>query len=122
MVSILKDNSTKLVNIHTNPVGPETEIEDVLNGKAFYNTLLTFKSDYSTHLDFLDNYTINDVSECCSRSAINFRSSEVNNIKNFFDEDNVKYNFSKKYCKILDNGNSYEVPDWIVEISQYFES
>ena len=122
MVSILNDNSTKLVNIPFNPVGPETEIEDVLNGKAFYNALLTFTSDYSTHLKFLDNYTINDVSECCSRSAINFRSSEVSDIKNFFDEDNVKYNFSKKYCEILDDGNIYEIPDWIVEVRQYFES
>lgn len=120
MVSIEKDNSTKLVHIHSNPVGPETEIEDVLNGKAFYNTLLTFKSDYSAHLGFLDDYTIDDVSECCSRSAINFRKNEVNDIKNFFDEANVKYNFSKKYCELLDDGNTYEIPDWIEEIREFF--
>ena len=120
IVSDLKSISTKLVKVHSNPVSPETEIEHVLNGKLFYNTLLTFKDDYSNHLSFLNEYDITSVPEVCSRAAINLRGSEVSNIGDFFEEAGIKYNFSKKYCELMNDGNIYEVPDWIQEIRKFF--
>ena len=111
---------TDLVNINSSHVSPSTTIEDVLNGKAFVETLVTFRDDYPEHLGFLDSHSMDDVKEVCSRSALDLKASENIKLLNFFKQGGVKYEFSKRYINIIDD--SYEVPDWITEIRQYFES
>lgn len=111
---------TDLVKIDSNNVSPSTTIEDVLNGKAFVEALITFRDDYPNYLEFLDNHSMDDVLEVCSRSALDLKSSESAKLLNFFKAEGVKYEFSKRYIDIIDD--SYEVPDWITEIRQYFES
>lgn len=110
--------ATSLVNIDSNPLSPVTEIEDVLNGKAFFEILVTFRDDYSEYLSFLDNHSIEDVKEVCSRSALDLKGSESDNIKSFFKQPGIKYEFSKRYSAIIDD--SYSTPDWIKEIREYF--
>ena len=112
--------STNLVKIDSSNVSPSTAIEDVLNGKAFIETLLTFKDEYHNFLGFLDNHDLGNVQETCSRSVLDLKISESDKLHSFFKETGVKYEFSKRYVEIIDN--SYEVPDWIIEIRQYFES
>lgn len=112
--------STNLVKINSSNVSPSTAIEDVLNGKAFIETLLTFKDEYHNFLGYLDNHYLGNVQETSSRSVLDLKISENNKLHSFFKETGVKYEFSKRYVKVIDN--SYEVPDWIIEIRQYFES
>ena len=112
--------STNLVKIDSSNVSPSTAIEDVLNGKAFIETLLTFKDEYNNFLGYLDNHDLINVQETCSRSVLDLKRSEDNQLHSFFKETGVKYEFSKRYVEIIDN--SYEVPDWVIEIRQYFES
>lgn len=111
---------TDLVNINSSHVSPSTTIEDVLNGKAFVETLVTFRDDYPEHLGFLDSHSMEDVKEVCSRSALDLKTSETDKLLNFFKQEGVKYEFSKRYIDIIDD--SYEIPDWITKIRQYFES
>ncbi len=113
-------NSTSLVKIDSSNVSPSTAIEDVLNGKAFIETLLTFKDEYQVFLDYLDNHDLDNLQETCSRSVLDLKRSEDDKLHNFFKEKGVKYEFSKRYADIIDD--SYEIPDWIAEIRQYFES
>lgn len=120
MVSDISAKTTHLINIDSNPVSPATEVEDALNGKAFFETLLDFKDNYHQHLSFLDNYSVADVEEVCSRCAIDLKASESQKIKNFFKEPGIKYEFSKAYCEVIND--SYQEPSWIIEIREYFES
>jgi len=46
IVNVSSSRKTELVKISSNPVSPKTEIEDSLNGKLFYETLLEFQVDY----------------------------------------------------------------------------
>jgi|TARA_R110002051_G_C8751775_1_gene500306 energy-coupling factor transporter ATP-binding protein EcfA2 len=120
MVSNKSNKTTELVKIDSNNTSPETEIENVLNGKAFYKCLFEFKNDYIEQLGFLDKYDINDAEECCSRQSLDLTGTEDISIENFFDEPNVKYNFSVAYCETLNDGYDYEVPDWINSIRNFF--
>ena len=101
----------KLVNINSNPKAPETEIEDALNGEAFWNTLVSF-SDSHNRLK-----TLNDIepSEGCVFESLDLKRTEINTIKEFFDSNNVKFDFAKSYVQTVENGE-YETPHWINEI------
>lgn len=119
MVSDSSSQSTKLVKIHSNPVSPETEIENVLNGKAYFETLLNFRQDYPNELGFLDSYLNDEKKEISSRYALDLRDSERRKLEKFFDLPDIKFQFAKSYCDIIDD--SYIVPDWVLEIRSYFE-
>lgn len=117
MVNISATRSTSLVDIHSNPVSPATEIEDALNGKLFLKTLLEFQNEHPEQLDFLNIEMVESTLECCSRYALDLRGSEWEKIEDFFNIDNNKYLFAKKYCENI--GDDYEVPDWVTEIRNW---
>lgn len=117
IVNVPKDNTTKLVKIESNPVSPKTEIEDCLNGWLFMETLLEFKPDYPELLDFLDESLLD--SEEVVYFAFDFKQSEIKAIEDFFNLDNNKYRFAKKYSEKI--SNNYITPNWIKEIEDFLK-
>lgn len=114
MVTAKSTKLVSLVNIQSNPMSPKTEVEDVLNGKLFYETLQTFVSDNS-RLEFLDSYP--EASEDLSYFALDLRESEREAIEKFFDEGNNKFIFAEKYVTELTP--EMVVPSWITEIRDW---
>lgn len=109
-----------LIDIHSNKVSPPTEIEHSLNGRIFYKTLLSFRSNYLENLDFLEE-NIDIPSNVLSANALDLRSSERQKLEAFFNTEGVKYKFAIKYCEILEDFKDCTVPSWINELRQYFE-
>lgn len=114
MVTARSPKSVSLVNIQSNPISPKTEIEDVLNGKLFYETLRTFVSD-NPRLEFLGSYP--EATEDLSFFALDLRESEREAIEKFFDEGNNKFIFAEKYVTGLTP--EMVVPSWITEIRDW---
>ena len=116
IVNIESDRKTKLVKIESNPVSPKTEIEDTLNGKLFYETLLEFKDNFPE----LEN-VLNDITEPSEESvyfALDLSPSKLKLLDNFFNVGNNKFDFAKKY--VSKSGDDYEVPDWIDNIKNIY--
>ncbi|BAK74853.1 hypothetical protein NH8B_0004 [Pseudogulbenkiania sp. NH8B] len=114
MVTARATKSVSLVNINSNPVSPKTEIEDVLNGKHFYETLRTFVPGNHT-LAFLNGY--GEATEEPSFFALDLRDSEREAIERFFDEGNNKFIFAEKY--VAGRTTEMAVPGWITEIRNW---
>lgn len=116
IVNIEKDRKTVLVKIDSNPVSPKTEIEDSLNGKLFFETLLEFKEIHPE----LENITkeINDPTEEASYYALDLSLSKQKILENFFNADNNKFDFAKKYVEKMTE--SYQIPDWIDNIKKLY--
>jgi predicted ATPase len=110
------DGQTRLININSNPKAPPTEIEDSLNGKAFYNTLKSYKEYYTELLDFVN--IEEDKPEVPSYFAMDLAPSLYRNLLAFFDSDNNKYDFANSYIEVLEN-DKYEIPTWITEIKEF---
>ncbi|VVO01422.1 AAA family ATPase [Pseudomonas fluorescens] len=106
-----KSKEAKLVNINSNPVSPKTEIEDVLNGPLFFQTLKEFINDFD-YLSFLNNAGV--VEDENSYFALDLRTSERQAIERFFDSGNNKYIFSEQYISALTV--NHKTPGWISEI------
>lgn len=113
IVNCMKDRTTKLVNIQANPVSPATEIEDSLNGKLFYETLCSFIDSYPEQLSFL-NEIEDEITQESSKIALDLKPSQWVEIEKFFDSDNNKFSFSKRYAEAINE--DYTVPSWIEEI------
>jgi predicted ATP-dependent endonuclease of OLD family len=114
------EGETTLVNINSNPKAPPTEIEDSLNGKAFYKTLKLYKENYIDYLSFIEPEI--DKEEIPSFFALDLRPSQYKDLMNFFDSDNNKYDFALEYIKELSaDGNNYIEMSWINEIRTFFE-
>ena len=107
---------TDLVNISSNPKSPATEIEDILNGKAFAKVLATFKDEYPNLLSL----NFDDKEEIPSYIAMNFRLSEYEDFHKFLDTSNNKYEFSQKYIEELCSDTEYLIPSWVEELKRFF--
>lgn len=105
-------NKAVLVKMNSNPVSPATEIEDVLNAKIYYQALSFFVSDYD-YLNFIADIDA-PVEGVESFSALDLRPSQKEAVTRFFDTDNNKFLFAKKYVELMSEENS--IPDWINEI------
>ncbi len=114
MVAVSAKKTVSLVNIQSNPVSPQTEIEDVLNGKLFYQTLRVFIPENTT-LGFLEEYP--EAPDELSCFALDLRGSERDAIDAFFNEGNNKLIFAEKYVASLTPESI--VPDWITEIRNW---
>ncbi len=115
IVNCQNSKETKLINIDSNPVSPKTEIEDALNGRLFHETLLSFEAEFPEMLGFLTEVDVN--LDECSFFALDIKSSQSQLIEKFFDSDNNKYNFAKKYADRLNE--NYVTPKWIQEIRSW---
>lgn len=110
------ENETKLINISSNPKAPPTEIEDSLNGKAFYRVLKLYKEAYPELLDFVEDES--EKLEIPSYFALNLTLSQYKNLVAFFDSDNIKYDFANAYVAELEK-EEYLIPTWINEIKDF---
>lgn len=118
IVNVEEDRKTKLVSIKSNPKPPKTEIEDVLNGKIFYEVLKQFKQKYPDLLAFIDNTHV--ASEIPSYFALDLRPSESSKLYEFFERDNNKYEFAKKYIALLSSEDI--VPNWVQELKSIIDN
>ncbi len=118
MVNCSSDKITKLVNIQANPVSPATEIEDALNGRLFLATLRTFSEESLGLLSFLNDIT-DEVTDKSTRFSLDLKTSQWDKIDDFFNSDNNKYLFARRYIEKMND--DYEVPTWILEIRGWLE-
>tara|TARA_R110000744_G_scaffold373961_1_gene486427 strand:- start:606 stop:2528 length:1923 start_codon:yes stop_codon:yes gene_type:complete len=116
IVNVPKSRKTELVKISSNPVSPKTEIEDSLNGKLFYETLLEFQDSYPEIENVLSD--VDKPSEEAVYFALDLSPSKLKLLDDFFDSANNKFEFAKSYTLKLDN--AYEVPDWIENIKNLY--
>lgn len=117
LINIKNDKETHLVENESNPKSPKTDIEDVLNGKAFNEVLLTFKEN-NEELSFVDD---NEKSELPSFFSLDLRPSDYESLDKFFSNNNGdnKVCFAKKYVEELER-KQYAIPSWIEEIKAFF--
>lgn len=116
---IVNDESkrqTVLVKIDSNQVSPKTEIEDALNGKIFFETLREFEETHPELSNILNS--INDPTEESAYFALDLSPSKQKLLENFFDSNNNKFDFSKKYIEKI--GSTYKVPEWIEDIKKLY--
>lgn len=102
---------TAFVKVSSNPRSPKTEIEDILNGKIFNETLKSFKEEYPDFLDFVDNDS--EKPEIASYYAMDLSISQCEKLTMFFDDDHVnKVRFAERYiekARLLNGKN----PEWV---------
>lgn len=113
---VSQNRDTKLVTIKANPKSPKTEIEDALNGKIFHLTLLTFKEQFPDLLDFVIEEEKEEIS---SYYSLDLSPSNNDKLTAFFDHENNKFLFARKYIEICQTEN-FVVPEWISEIKRFF--
>lgn len=118
IVNDSKQQDTILVDVDSNHAVP-TEIEDVLNGKVFNKTLITFKDKYPVLLGFINENE--NIGENASKFALDLKPSEYKQLDEFFNIEGIKFSFADKYCEISDQVN-YRTPEWIKEIESFFKS
>lgn len=117
LVNVDSSQTSKFVKITSNPKSPNTEIEDCLNGRLFIETLRTFIADYPEELDFVEHLDA-DI-ELPARYALDLRPSESAKLTNFFDKDDNKVRFAKRYCEEL--AETYSIPEWVLDIKSFFK-
>ena len=118
IVNCSNAGTTTLVKIQSNPVSPATDIESALNGRLFFETLKTFIQEYQDLLSFLDDIT-DEIAENSSHFSLDLRASQWASIQTFFNSDNNKFVFAKRYADSINE--TYETPGWIQEIRGWLE-
>ena len=112
LINVDDSHSTQLVNIKANPKNPKTEIEDVLNGKVFYNTLKSFVERYPDFLSFVDNTTKEEIP---SYFALDLKPSDQKKLDAFFNaEVENKVAFANKYVENCSETDA--IPSWVDDI------
>lgn len=115
IVNVDKLRKTTLVKIDSNPVSPKTEIEDSLNGKLFVETLISFRESHPDIENILKD--ISEPTEECSYFSLDLSPSKQKLLENFFDTDNNKFEFAKRYSENI--SDSYIIPEWIDDLKSY---
>lgn len=106
---------TLLVQVSSNPKSPKTEIEDILNGRVFYETLKCFKPLYPDLLNFVGN---DEKQEIPSYFALDLTVSQKKLLTAFFDKEHEnKVLFANKYIEIA-KSKEKEKPKWVSLIKE----
>ncbi len=116
IVNVEKDRKTVLVKIDSNPVSPKTEIEDALNGKLFFETLIEFSDSYPELESVIKD--IYNPSEESTYFSLDLSPSKQKILDDFFNIGNNKFDFANKYINNL--SDKYIVPDWIENIKMLY--
>ena len=108
-----------LVKIMDGIKGPNTDIEDALNGRVYHKTLLKLRNEAGWQLDFLQEETVDENS---SLYALDLRPSEKKEVDDLLNMNHGanKEVFAYTYIEI-DRAGSYAIPGWITEIVTYFQ-
>jgi hypothetical protein len=115
IVNNMATGRTELVDIDSNPISPPTEIEDALNGAHAFNTLQQFVEE-DADLNFLKGRA--PPFDGPSYFALDLRPTEQQLLEMFFDRNNNKYRYAKRYAESLTS--DLTVPAWIIEIKKWF--
>jgi hypothetical protein len=107
-------NKTILVDINSNPTSPATAIEDCLNGHVFHKTLLSYSNDYPS-INFVNTTPVKDKKNE-SGDYYDLRTTEKEAIFEFFNSNNMKFEFANKYNELIESSDV--VPAWIEEIKK----
>lgn len=122
---IINDVNTKttgLVDIGSNLRSPNTEIEDVLDGEIFFETLDEFREEEDFISEILENRNPEEYKGTPSFFALNLGPLDKEKLDNFFDKKNNKFDFANKYVENIKNiGDSLPLP-WISEIEKFFNT
>ena len=116
---IVNDESkrkTILTKIESNPKSPKTEIEDSLNGKLFLETLKEYETDNPELSNIIKR--IKNPTEESTYFALDLSPSQRKLLEDFFDKNNYKFEFAKKYSQKI--SHEYKVPEWIEEIKKMY--
>jgi len=116
IVNIDSTKKTNLVRVDSNPVSPKTEIEDALNGRLFFETLMEFEKTHSEVETIITG--IEEPEEVASFYALDLSPSKQKLLEKFFDTGNVKFEFAVKYAEKV--GEDYQTPEWIEEIKKIY--
>ncbi|MBL0740988.1 AAA family ATPase [Chryseolinea lacunae] len=116
MVNTEKNRRTELVRMDSTLVSPKTEIEDALNGKLFYQTLLDFQNDHPDIQNVLSD--VNDPLEEAAYFALDLSPSKRKILENFFDSGNIKFEFANRYASRI--SDEFSVPGWIDDIKKLY--
>lgn len=113
-----REKLTDLIKLSSNPKSPKTEIEDVLNSKITYQTLLHFKEIYPDKLTF-----ITENMDCIENTAyydLNLGPRDYSKLTEFYDFENIKFEFAKKYVELVKEDDIE--PKIITDIKNFFDS
>lgn len=116
---IVNDESKKktiLTKIESDHVSPKTEIEDSLNGKLFFETLKEYEIDNPELSNLIKE--IKDPTEESTYFALDLSPSKQELLEKFFDKNNYKFEFAKKYSQKI--SHEYKVPEWIEQIKKMY--
>ncbi len=108
-----------LVKILDGIKGPNTDIEDALNGMVYHKALLKLRDEAGWKLDFLKEDAVEQKS---SHYALDLRPSEKKEVDDLF---NLNYGankevFANAYIEI-ERAGTYDMPRWIMAIADYFK-
>ena len=117
IVNKISTRKIELVKIDSNPVSPKTEIEDALNGKIFFETLREFEEAYSELSNIIKD--IDSITEESAYFALDLSPSKQKVLGSFFDKDNNKFDFAKRYSEKI--SAEYQVPEWIEKIKELYD-
>ena len=113
LVNLKKKNDTLLIDYGSTNNYP-TDIEGVLNGKAFNKVIL---NNFKGELPFV---TEDEKPEIPSAFALDLKDSEKDALKVFFTPQN-KVRFARAYVEEIQKGG-YKEPSWITEIKKFFQA
>ncbi|WP_347362410.1 AAA family ATPase [Vibrio vulnificus] len=118
----INKNKTVLLKTSDNDYYPPTEIEDVLDSKAFFDTIMN-SPDIQKHpilFNKFSNMTYNDFDPYSpSGLAFDLKDSEKIALESFFDQPKTKSSFAKGFCLNVTNEH---LPDWLSEIIKFLDS
>ena len=122
---IVNDTSkqkTTLVQVDSNPSSPETEIENSLNGKIFFKALKEFENNFPKLLEITQQIEKDQIKtqkkEKESYFYLDLSPSQNQILDDFFNINNNKINFAKKYVEIMKIYKEFKVPEWIQQIKE----
>ncbi|HEQ3613148.1 TPA: AAA family ATPase [Vibrio cholerae] len=117
-----KENKTTLLKTSDNDYYPPTEIEDVLDSKAFLETIKIFINENEQPILSKKFFTIthNDYDiNSPSGLAFDLKDSEKAALESLFNKPMIKTKFAKEYCQHYTNE---EYPEWLSEIVNFLDS
>jgi hypothetical protein len=113
------DGKTCLVNICDTRCSPPTEIEDALDAKIFYDVFKSISSLDSEINTIFDEVTAPDYTKS-SRFAFDWKDSQYEKMKNYFDEGKNKIIFAQKYVGACRSSQNKTKLSWISEIEEKY--
>jgi energy-coupling factor transporter ATP-binding protein EcfA2 len=121
-----KDESKLISVADTNATN--TEIEDVLEPKIMWETLVFLSEEDSILKHYLESFSFQDTVEHTdlTKEASFLKKENVeayekfSEFKDYISSDNMKQKIARKYCSLVDLYDRGFIPDWMIPLEEYF--